>query len=262
MRIKEDVHEKRIDGVFKEYPLVQGGRILWPGKYPSMDTVETEKRKAGNEYAWQREYLLRIVPSEEQAIHPEWIQYYDELPDRKAKFKSGYTRNSCVRIGVDLAISKRDTADYTAMVPGLLYESDSYYAVYILPGVINEKLTFPETVEMCKKLNEVYGEKGMNPPTFVIENVAYQDALPQQLEDEGIWDVKTTRPGNQDKRSRLVLTAHLIKNGKVLFPKVGAEELISQIVHFGVEKHDDLADAFSNLVLNVVEEPPIVPRIY
>ena len=73
--------------------------------------------------------------------------------------------------------------------------------------------------------------------------------------------MKTTRPGNQDKRSRLALTANLIKTGKVKFPREGAEELINQIVHFGVEKHDDLADAFSILVLSVVEEPPIVPRI-
>ena len=74
--------------------------------------------------------------------------------------------------------------------------------------------------------------------------------------------MKTTRPGNQDKRSRLVLTAHMIKSGKILFPRTGAEELITQIVHFGVEKHDDLADAFSTLILSIIEDPPCVPRIF
>jgi predicted phage terminase large subunit-like protein len=90
-------------------------------------------------------------------------------------------------------------------------------------------------------------------PTFIIEDVAYQKALPQQLKDEGIWNVMTTRPGNQDKRSRLVLTANLIKTGKILFPREGAEQLIQQIVHFGVEKHDDLADAFAYLVVKSIE---------
>ena len=122
-------------------------------------------------------------------------------------------------------------------------------------------MTFPETVDTCKILDESYGEKGGHRPTFVIEDVAYQKSLPQQLENEGLWDVRTTRPGNQDKRSRLVLTANLIRSGKVLFPREGAEQLIQQIVHFGVEKHDDLADAFANLVLSVVEEPPVIPRI-
>ena len=50
--------------------------------------------------------------------------------------------------------------------------------------------------------------------------------------------------------------------GKVLFPRQGCEELISQIVHFGVEAHDDLADAFSNVILNTLGEPPVVPRVW
>ncbi len=260
MRIKEDVEKETLDGTFKEYPLLKGQDILWPGKYPDMEIVEAEKRKAGNIYAFQREYLLHIVPDEEQAIHREWIQYYDELPKKK-KIERSYTSHIEIRIGVDLAISKRDTADYTAMVIGQLFEDElGHYQLYILRA-INKKMTFPETVDMCKLLNHSYKEDGL-PPTFVIEDVAYQKALPQQLENEGIREVKTTRPGNQDKRSRLVITAHPIKSGHILFPRQGCEELISQIVHFGVEKHDDLADAFSNLVINMIEEPPIVPRIF
>lgn len=261
MRIKEDIENERIDGIFKEYPLVKGGEIFWPGKYQSMDEIESEKRRAGNEFAWQREYLLHIVPAEDQAIQREWIQYYDTIP-KKTKIDSRYTAHSEIRIGVDLAISQKDTADYTAMTIGWLLEGkNGDYTIYIL-NTINKRLTFPETVETCKVLNESYKEDGGFHPTFVIEDVAYQRALPQQLKNEGIWRVTTTRPGNQDKRTRLVLTAHMIKNGKVLFPRTGCEELINQIVHFGVEKHDDLADSFSNLVLNVLEDKPSVPRIY
>lgn len=260
MRIKEDVEKGDMDGVFKEYPLIKDGNIIWTGKYPSMDEIEVERRKAGNEYAWQREYLLHIVPAEDQAIHRDWIQYYEELPE-KQMIDDHYTSHREVRIGVDLAISQRDTADYTAMVIGRLHENKvGDYTLYILE-VINKRLTFPETVEMCKVLNESYKFSGLS-PAFVIEDVAYQRALPQQLKAEGVRRVKTTRPGNQDKRTRLVLTSQLIKNGKVLFPKTGCEELINQIVHFGVEKHDDLADAFANLVLNMIEDRPSVPRIY
>ncbi len=260
MRIREGIQKEKIDGVFKEYPLIKDGLILWPGKYPSLEDIESEKRKAGNEFAWEREYMLRIVPSEEQAIHRRWIQHWDKLPDKNEKTDDGYRRHREIRIGIDLAISQRDTADYTAMVIGQLWEnSRGDYTMYILDA-INKRMTFPETVELCKVLNKSYKEAGM-PPTLVIESVAYQLSLPQQLENEGIYEVKSVRPGNQDKRSRLVLTAHLIKSGRILFPKNGCEELISQIVNFGVEKHDDLADAFSILVLNSIEEPPQVPRI-
>lgn len=260
MRLKEDIDRERITGIFKSYPLLTGQKILWTGKYPTMDDVEEDRRKLANEYAWQREYLLNIVPAEDQAIHREWIQYYDEIPP-KVPVYGGYKTHTEIRIGIDLAISKKDTADYTAMVPGLLYEAEGGYRVYILPKIINKRISFPETIEVCKVLDKTYADE-WNRPMFVIEDVAYQRALPEQLKSEGFWNVKTTRPGNQDKRSRLILTANMIKNGKVLFPRHGAEQLIQQIVHFGVEKHDDLADAFANLVHSVAEDPPWTPRIY
>jgi predicted phage terminase large subunit-like protein len=170
--------------------------------------------------------------------------------------------NEEIRIGIDLAISQKETADYTAMVPALVMGEGKETKIYILPKIINRRMTFPETVDLCKVIHNSYCEKDKKTPTLVIEDVAYQRALPQQLENEGITNVKTIRPGNHDKRSRLVMTAPMIKSGKILFPLEGAEELISQIIHFGVEKHDDLADAFSNVVLNVLEDPPYVPRIF
>jgi len=262
MRIKDDIKAEKIDGVFKEFPLIYQGNILWPGKYPTMKDVENEKRKLGNDFAREREFMLRIIPNDEQAIHKEWIQYYDVAPKKGDKDKYGHTINYVTRVGVDLAISEEDSANYTAMVPALLYRDGMDTEIYVLPGIINRRLTFPATVDLCKELNQIY-DKDVGPNTeFVIEDVAYQKSLPQQLEREGIANVKTTRPGNQDKRTRLVLTAHMIKTGGVKFPRQGAEELISQIVHFGTEKHDDLADAFSNLVLSVIEDPPIIPKLF
>jgi predicted phage terminase large subunit-like protein len=260
MRIKEDIENKKIDGVFKEYPLISNGVILWPGKYPSMEDIEKEKRKSNNEFAWQREYMLRIVPNNEQPIHREWIQYYNEIPTG-LKDCQGYPLNTEIRIGADLAISLRDTADYTAMVPAVLLGEGNDVKIYILPGIVNRRISFPETVALCKVMTKTYYEKGKNPPSLIIESVAYQRSLPQQLESEGICNIKTSNPGNQDKHTRVVLTSNWIKSGKILFPQEGAKELINQLVNFGVEKHDDLADAFSILVLNIMENPILVPRI-
>lgn len=50
---------------------------------------------------------------------------------------------------------------------------------------------------------------------------------------------------------RLSMTTSMIKNGQILFPPTGTEELIQQLTGFGVEKHDDLADAFVMAVLKV-----------
>lgn len=262
MRLKEDVDNGRINGVFKTYPLLDGkGIIAWPGKYPTMTDIEEEKSKAANEYAWQREYLLNIVPAEDQAIHPEWIHYYDEIP-LPVPVHENFMSHIEIRLGMDLAISKNNLADYTAIVPALFYEEKKGYTIYILPKIINRRMTFPETIDLCRVLDKTYTEERGKHPMFVIEDVAYQKALPQQLEEEGFRNVVTTRPGSQDKHTRLILTANHIKSGKVLFPRKGAEQLIQQIVHFGVEKHDDLADAFVNVVHSLIQKPPWTPRIY
>lgn len=259
MRIKEEIDLHKANGVFKEYPLLDNnGDCLWPGKYESKEAIEEEKIKVGNEISWQREFLLKIIPSEAQVIHRDWIQYYDEIPLNQKDFQ-GYSAYVGIRIGVDLAISQSKAADYTAMVIGKILGEGKDSVIYILSEIINKKITFPETVHLCKSLYDAYSDERC--PTFFIEDVAYQKALPQQLINEGIRDVETVRPGNLDKRSRLALTAHQIQSGKILFPRKGAEELINQLVHFGVEKHDDLADAFSILASSIMEKPIIVPRI-
>jgi hypothetical protein len=65
----------------------------------------------------------------------------------------------------------------------------------------------------------------------------------------------------QDKQARLTLITHLVQQGKVLFPRHGTEELISQLTGFGIEKHDDLADAFSLLLLKIMDNDKSGPNI-
>ena len=57
-----------------------------------------------------------------------------------------------------------------------------------------------------------------------------------------------------DKRTRLSLTSMSIKSGVIKFPRQGCEDLIQQLVGFGVEKHDDLADAFSLLINSTLDK--------
>lgn len=259
MRIREQIDLRKAEGVFKEYPLIDSsGACLWPGKYANEEVLEQERLRVASDISWQREFLLNIIPSDEQVIHPDWIQYYDEIPPPKKDW-SGYSTDMGVRIGVDLAISQSEYADCTAMVLGKVIGRGSESVMYILPEIINKKITFPETVELCKHMHKKYW--GKRRPIFIIEDVAYQRSLPQQLEDVGIRDVIAMRPGNQDKRTRLSLTAHLIKSGRVLFPKDCPKELLDQIINFGVEKHDDLADALSMLILSEIENPTLDPRM-
>ncbi|MDD5639676.1 MAG: phage terminase large subunit [Candidatus Pacebacteria bacterium] len=239
MRIKEDINQGKTRGIFKEYPLLDSDNIcLWPGKYMTDKEIEDEKLKIASDISWQREYLLRIIPSDYQLIYPEWIQYYDDFP------KMEPSEHYCTYAGVDLAISAKDSADFTTIVSARVYGYREKLKIYILPNPIAKKLNFPDQVDLLKNYKNTQMSRFQD--KMFIESVAYQEALPQMLEMYGVKAMAIKPKG--DKRTRLSLTSMSIKSGTIKFPKQGCEELIEQLVRFGVEKHDDLADAFSLLV--------------
>jgi len=246
MRIKKNISDGMLDGIFRTYPFVNNnGNIAWPGKFPTEKEIKDERQKIGSESAWQREYMLKIIPNTEQVIHPEWIHYYDTLPDIEDK-KNDYRYTAT---GVDLAISTKETAHYTAMVSVRVYGSGKDIKAYILPNPVNERLTFPETIRKIKQLSKKLGD-GI-PTKIFIEEVAYQKAVVQKLQDEG-YPAEGVSVVGQDKKVRLSLTTPHIQAGKILFPKVGARILIQQLIGFGSEKYDDLVDAFTALILKVM----------
>lgn len=240
----------KTDPIFthKEYPLIdkQGG-VTWLGKYPNGAALKHQEQKVGRT-AWLREYLLKVVPPEGQEIKDEWIQFYDEIP--LPILQSG--------VGVDLAISKKETADFTTMVGGVTSITEGVPKLYILPNPINERFSFHETIEQMKSTSTAMASRYAS-PLFLIEDVAYQKAAIQEALRHGI-PAEAMKVGT-DKRARLRAAATFVQNGTVLFPRVGTEDLIAQLTGFGIEDHDDLADAFVYLVLGLRSEGMTKPEV-
>jgi predicted phage terminase large subunit-like protein len=243
---KIDNHEMRhMRGLYREYPIVdRNGNPLWPGKYPTQESIDAEREKTMNEIAWYREYLLEIISSEEQVVHPDWIQQYIYLPKREL---------SQIAIGVDLAISTKASADCTAVLTAYVYGHGKNMEIYIQPNPTNSRMPFPEQVETIISTMSVAKLTHQRVKAYV-ENVGYQDAMVQMLQSRS-QDVIGVTP-TTDKRARLSLTTSLLRAGKILFPETGCEELIEQLLGFGKEKHDDLVDAFSIVVLQLIGQRP------
>ncbi len=245
MRFKKSIYEGRLSGEFFEYPLIDDGKnILWPAKYPTMEDVEKLKKTFLQESAFYREYLLKIISDEDRLVKREWIKFYDNLPSPDAD------DFEFAAVGIDLAISERESADYTAMVSAYMFGRGEKLGVYILPNPINKRMDFPTTVDVAISLSKtvVNGEQ----TKLFIEEVGYQKAFIDYLSSKSIL-VEGVQIHGQDKRTRLALVTHIIQQGKVWFPRYGAEELINQLTGFGIERHDDLADAFSLLLLKILE---------
>lgn len=238
-RLKEKMLNEPNLGNYREYPLLDdNNECLWPSKFPTVDDINKVKNSVFDEPAWYREYLLRIISDASRIIYPEWIQYYEDLPITNCK------EYKMTAVGVDLAISERTTADYTAIVTARLYEYDNTPKIYILPNIINKRLNFADAGEAVAAIVNLLGH-GSDIKIYV-ESVGYQEALSQHLRTQG-YRVESVNPKG-DKTVRLSGLAPLIKSGVVLFPKKGAELQITQITNFGVEKHDDLADALGYAV--------------
>ena len=247
MRLKERIENNEIDGIYREWPIVRSGTSLWPGKYPDKTAINTLKRNVGNKIAWEREYMLRIIPDEDQVIDARWMQYYDELPE---KTEANEYINSF--LSVDLAISQSATADFTAViiihVYGFKPENRRYY---IDKTFINKKITHLATLDTITSLYHAVNSDSKQVPIVLVEQVQYQAAVIEQLNDREIKS-KGIKIHN-DKRARLQLASPLFEQGMVYFPKERAiAPIIQQLVGFGVEKHDDLADAVS-MGLNYIQ---------
>lgn len=239
MRLRRRIEDKELKGTFQWSPLLtEDGVCLWPEKFDTSEKIETLQQSVANELAWQQEYLLKIISDSTRVVWPEWIHYADESEQADEKC------NSTV-IGVDLAISQRETADYTAMVPTRAYGRMENLRIYIQPNPVNARLTFPETKERLENLAAAYS--GDRKPLLLVEDVGYQAAMIQEMKKLG-YRVEGVKLNGADKRSRLALVSHLIKDGTIRFPKKGAEQLITQILGLGIERHDDLVDAFVHAV--------------
>jgi predicted phage terminase large subunit-like protein len=229
------------NGIVKEYPLINDdGENLWAHRYPF---EKVEELKTTNLRFFQREYLLKIVAAEDQLVKR--VGYYDRVPELER-----------VAIGVDLAISKSQTADYTSINvcgegrDGKLYNLKNYYG----------KWNFNEVLE---KAYSVYNDTKIQWQNQTIllgmEDVAYQkSAIEEFYRRYRIQPIAVKQ--TKDKRARVETMVPYLENDQILFKHEGMDELINQLLNFGIERYDDCVDAAEiswRLILNA-EKPAIL----
>lgn len=211
-------------GIVKEYPLINDdGENVWISRYPFERVDELKK---ANMRFFQREYLLKIVASDDQIVKR--VGYYETLPTLHR-----------IAIGVDLAIGEKDTNDYTSIaVVGEAPDSK----MYVIKNPYG-RWDFNKTME---HVYGVYQDMLARYPnatiTLGIEDVAYQKSAIQEFYRRyKIQPIPIKQ--TQDKRARLETLAPYIENDNILFPKEGCDDMLNQLFNFGVERYDDCIDS-------------------
>lgn len=222
-------------------PLINDeGQIAWPEKFSSIEKIKALRERVADDRIWMQEYMLKAVPEDDQLIRYEDILRYDDIP------KGWEPQFQYRAAGIDLAISKDSKADYTAIVSGSVYRHEGEYHIFIDRSPTNEHFNFRETIEFLLCFDSAY------PNTHLfIESTGYQRSLVEQLNEEGI-DAHEVQVGGYSKQERLALVVKWVKKGLIHFPHDGVTDLINQMVNFGAETHDDLVDAFTLLISQVM----------
>ena len=135
---------------------------------------------------------------------------------------------------VDLAISQKNNADYTAFVV-MGRKDNNYYVMDIDRGRYSMN-------EQKRIIHRIYDEYGCD---FFIENVQYQDALVQDLRQSTSVPISGVNPGGRDKVSRAINMAARYELG--LIHHVGEfmhrKDFERELLSFPAGKNDDMVDA-------------------
>lgn len=242
MKLKAAIESGKMKGVYREYPLVdKNGNIAWPGKFPDQTSIDDLKKNYASEIDFLREQMLLILPDGDAIVKPEDIHYYKDLPLEKPDYTI---------ISIDPAFSEGTNSDKTAITVLNIYKGDDRLKIYVT-RLINKKLSTAELINEVKLVISSVHE--YTPLKVFVEEVSAQKTLVEMLQFANI-PAEGVSIGGKDKGIRLSAILPWIKNGQILFPITGMEELINQMLYFGTERYDDAVDALTLAVNKIIKD--------
>lgn len=195
------------------------GAPLWPARYD--EAALARIRNTIGEREFIALYQQRPAPLEGALFRRDWIE-------RGKSPRSG----TQVAMGVDLALSTKTSADYTAIV---VMARDEFGKLYVLDAV-RERVDFPGALRLIRLMADKW-----NPKAIAIEQVAYQAVVVQELLRQTTLPIKGVTP-DKDKVTRAQPLALRYEQGLVFheqLPSWFEDELLA----FPQGLHDDSVDA-------------------
>lgn len=243
MKLRNAIESKKMKGVYREYPLIGGDKkIAWPGKFPDMEAIENLKANYASEIDFLREQMLLILPDGDAIVKPEDLHYYKELPRGRFNYYI---------ISIDPAFVESSSSDNTAIITLAVSKVEGKLKIYVIAPIINRKLSTQQLIEETKRILSSIDKNTVT--KIYVENVSAQATLVEMLQYTNI-PAEGVGIGGKDKKTRLSAITPWIKNGQILFPITGAEELINQILYFGTERYDDTVDALTLAVNKLIKD--------
>lgn len=214
----EDKHRRDPDWNFVHVPVTSEYRN------PLLKQSEIDRQQASlPSISWQQEWLAEYVDMKGARIKREWLQWTNHVPEGLQ-----------ITMGVDLAISTKTTADYTACV---VTGRDDSGRIYVLDAQRTQQ-SFHGIIDFIVAMHNQW-----QPGVISVESVQFQQAVVEELIMKGL-PVQATRP-TKDKVTRFLPTEGKIEHGQLVFTRSLPQEFTEELLSFPEGEHDDMVDALA-----------------
>ena len=220
-----------------------------------LSELEIAKEEVGS-FLYSQEYEAQFVEATGGLIKPEYFKFYDDeivreldatgnfIDRRVLKYdkRRTYEDDTYKITTVDLAVSTKDTADYTVICTATITKDPDIF----VEDVIRDRIEAPNLIPILQSVYNKYQ------PSFIgIEKTGYQLAMVQLARREGL-PVKELR-ADKDKVARAYPLSAKMEAGKIYFPrqKVWYANLERELLQFPASEHDDQVDALAYIVTQV-----------
>ena len=218
--------------------IFEKGDYLWPERFGDYSGLRAQV----GESVFQAEYLQNPLASEDNIVKEKMlkIKSVNEVPD--------IMQAEAIYASHDFPVKSTETSDFLGSIIG--YKIDG---ILYIKSALEEKMDFLSQVEYVKAVDELY--PGI---IQVIEDKANGSPILNQLQ-EVVPGMQAYQPGTADKPKRMEY-ATLYLNNVILVAdewdetsqkyvlNEGLRHLVKQLLAFPVLQHDDVCDAFSQII--------------
>ncbi|MGL5460795.1 MAG: phage terminase large subunit [Cetobacterium sp.] len=211
---------------------------LW-GKVFDIDTIQEIKEESGS-IIFGMQYQNETDLAKGSIFKPQYFQSFLSYDLNNHKEKCFVTRRDLsskevkVYMGVDLAISEKESADYFVIFVIGIDDENNVYGLDYFKGRLSFDLQRKKIIEYAEKFNMVR--------MIGVEAVAYQQAMVGELRRTTSLPIRAIKT-RVDKITRAMRRSAVFENKKV-FLREDMNEFVEMLLMFPDVEHDDLFDGF------------------
>lgn len=234
--------------------------LLWPSNWTveKLEQKRNDMRIGGNsDAAFYKEYFNQPLDEDSQKFRRNMFQYFKnlDLPELRKKPNRIYTL-------VDPAISKKTTADFTAVVTVMVDELNRIFILEITRARLNPIETIKAIFAHYERWNPIY---------VGIETTSYQKALKYFINEEKLKKDSTVRTMNiveiNPTLDKITKISKLQPKYAILNVFHNSDDhntplLEEELIRFPVGVHDDILDCISNIIEIIIPIQQTVQRKY